>query len=118
MRSATNEIFGVAFLSEEGTGCYSDVFYDQTMGLHVDWNVSVADIIGTVMANELGHLLLGSNSHSDAGIMKAKWQGEELGLMSRGKMRFTSEQRGRMIRKLETVPSGSNELAVSARPQL
>jgi hypothetical protein len=117
-RTLTDEVFGVAFLSEEGTGCYIDVFYDRVLGLNADWNVSPAEILGTVIAHELGHLLLGSNSHSDAGIMKARWEGGELGRLSRGNLWFTSEQRGRMIRKLESVPSGSNQLAVSARPPL
>jgi len=91
-RNSTGEVFGVAFLSAEGTGCYSDVFYDRTLQLHADWKVSLADILGSVMAHELGHLLLGSNSHAGTGIMKARWQGEELGLLSRGNLRFTSEQ--------------------------
>ena len=75
---ATSEVFGVAFLSDEGTGCYSDVFYDRAMELHADWHVGLSDILGSVMAHELGHLLLGSNSHSPAGVMRAHWQGEEL----------------------------------------
>ena len=74
----TSEVFGVAFLSDEGTGCYSDVFYDQAMELHADWHVSLSDLLGNVMAHELGHLLLGSNSHSRAGVMRAHWQEEEL----------------------------------------
>jgi len=31
-------------------------------------------ILGCVMAHELGHLLLGSNSHFDRGIMLARWE--------------------------------------------
>ena len=83
--SSAGEVFGVAFLSDEGTGCYSDVFYDRAMELHADWNVSLSDILGNVIAHELGHLLLGSNSHSRAGIMRAHWQGEELHRLSRGR---------------------------------
>ena len=33
-------------------------------------------ILGCVMAHELGHLLLGSNSHSDRGIMLPRWEVE------------------------------------------
>ena len=91
-RHSTNEVFGVAFLSAEGTGCYSDVFYDRAMELHADWKVGLPDILGSVVAHELGHLLLGSNSHSSAGIMRAHWQGEELHRLSRGNLGFTSEQ--------------------------
>ena len=52
------------------------------------------------MAHELGHLLLGSNSHSRAGIMRAHWQGEELHRLSRGNLWFTSEQANHMRGKL------------------
>ena len=86
-------MFGVAFLSDEGTGCYSDVFYDRVAELHADWNVGLADILGNVMAHELGHLLLGSNSHAGAGIMRAHWQGEELRRVSRSGLWFTNERR-------------------------
>ncbi len=99
MHSAS-EVFGVAFLSDEGTGCYSDVFYDRARELHADWNVGLSDILGNVMAHELGHLLLGSNSHSGAGIMRAQWQAEELRRLSRGSLWFTSEQASHMRGKL------------------
>ncbi len=100
---ATSEVFGVAFLSAEGTGCYSDIFYDRATKLHADWNVGLSDLLGNVMAHELGHLLLGSNSHSRAGIMRAHWQGEELNLLSRGNLWFTREQGEQMRGKLNRV---------------
>ena len=96
----TSEVFGVAFLSDEGTGCYSDVFYDQAMQLHADWHVGLSDLLGNVMAHELGHLLLGPNSHSRAGVMRAHWQEEELQQLSRGNLRFTDEQAEQMLGKL------------------
>jgi hypothetical protein len=98
--SSAGEVFGVAFLSDEGTGCYSDIFYDRATELHADWNVGLSDILGNVMAHELGHLLLGSNSHSRAGIMRAHWQGEELHRLSRGSLWFTGEQASHMRGKL------------------
>jgi hypothetical protein len=100
---STSEVFGVAFLSEEGTGCYSDVFYERAMELHADWKVNLSDLLGNVMAHELGHLLLGSNSHSPAGIMHAHWQGEELQRLSRGNLRFTDEQAHHMRGKLRVA---------------
>ncbi len=74
-----SDVFGEAFLSAEGTGCYSDVFYDRAVEPYMPIGMSAsADILGNVMAHELGHLLLGSNSHTATGIMRARWQGEEL----------------------------------------
>jgi hypothetical protein len=90
--NSTDEVFGVAFLSDEGTGCYSDVFYDRVAKLHEERNIALADILGNVMAHELGHLLLGSNSHAGSGIMRAHWQGEELRRVSRGGLWFTKDE--------------------------
>jgi hypothetical protein len=99
-RASMNEVFGVAFLSAEGKGCYSVVFYDRAAELQTAWNIRLADILGNVMAHELGHLLLGSNSHVSAGIMRAWWQGKELSQMARGNLLFTTEQGEHMRRKL------------------
>ena len=99
---SVNDVFGVAFLSAEGTGCYSDVYYDRAINLHVDWNLSLTDILGTVMAHELGHLLLGSNSHTPLGIMRGHWQPEELRRLARGGLLFTAEQGHHMQGKLSS----------------
>jgi hypothetical protein len=111
-----NEVFGVAFLSGEGIGCYSDVYYDQALALHADWNVGLADILGNVVAHEVGHLLLGSNSHAPAGIMRARWQGEELRRLASGSLLFTPEQAERMRRKLKAAhSSGAAPLVMAAQ---
>jgi hypothetical protein len=106
-------VFGVAFLSADGEGCYSDVFFDQAMELHATWSVALAEILGTVIAHELGHLLLGSNSHSGVGIMRAHWQGEELRRLSRGGLGFTNEQAGDMRGKV--IAPRSTQTTASTR---
>lgn len=100
----TNEVFGVAFLSAEGVGCYSDVFYDHATDLHAESNVSVANILGNVIAHELGHLLLGSNSHALSGIMKGRWEGEELNRVAKGGLSFNAEQAEHIRDRLEAEP--------------
>ena len=114
--SPMNEVFGVAFLSAEGTGCYSDVFFDQATELRADWNVDLASLLGNVAAHELGHLLLGSNSHARDGIMKARWQPEELLKVKRDKLLFTAEQAERMRGKLVAARlPGPARLVMEAR---
>ena len=72
-RAVGDSIFGVAFLSAEGTGAYSDVFYDSIAKLHIEWPATASRVLGHVMAHEIGHLLLGSNAHSAMGIMTPSW---------------------------------------------
>ena len=111
-RLLRDEVFGMAFLSVEGTGCYSDVFYDRAVALHADGKVGLAAILGDVIAHELGHLLLGSNAHASWGIMQAHWQGEELRRVAKGNLWFTAGQAEHMRGKLI---AGGPSLVVAAR---
>jgi predicted aspartyl protease len=49
-------------------------------------------ILGCVMAHELGHLLLGSNSHSNKGIMLPRWKVNEVRQLMTGRLLFTPDQ--------------------------
>jgi hypothetical protein len=89
--SAADSIFGMAFLSQKG-GVYGDVFFDSIEDLHRDSGAPVARILGHVMAHEVGHLLLGSHSHSSIGIMCPSWQSEQLRMAEMGTLFFTAEQ--------------------------
>jgi hypothetical protein len=42
-----------------------------------DFRVMPQVVLGPVLAHELGHLLLGPNSHSEKGIMRLRWQPED-----------------------------------------
>ena len=112
---SVNEVFGVAFLSAEGTGCYSDVFYEQALKLHADWSAGLADILGGVVAHELGHLLLGSNSHGHTGIMRAHWEHEELRRLGMGNLLFTPEEAEHMREKVMATHRNSRQLAFTAQ---
>lgn len=107
-----DDVFGVAFLSAEGTGCYSNVYYDRATSLRSGQNVGVAGILGNVIAHELGHLLLGSNSHTPTGIMRARWDDKELRKAAMGDLLFTADQAESMRRKLRAANTG---LTVAAR---
>lgn len=49
-------------------------------------------ILGCAIAHELGHLLLGTNSHSDAGIMRPRWESNQFRQLMMGNLLFTTEQ--------------------------
>lgn len=94
--STDDAAFGVAFLAADGTGRYGDVFWEKAQDLHVKWNVNLAGILGSVMAHEMGHLLLGSNAHAISGIMRAHWESGELRRIAMGTLVFLPEQAKRM----------------------
>jgi hypothetical protein len=94
--STSAAAFGVAFLAKDGTGRYADVFWQRVQELHENSNVGVAGILGSVMAHEIGHLLLGSNAHSVSGIMRAHWEAAELRRINMGALLFLTDQEVRM----------------------
>jgi hypothetical protein len=53
------------------------------------------------VVHELGHLLLGKDSHSSEGVMRPVWQFEDLQQAARGRLGFTLSQveqmRGRYL---------------------
>jgi hypothetical protein len=87
-----DDVFGAAFVGRDGKGQYTDVYFDRVGELHRDWKVAIASVLGHVMAHEIGHLLLGLNSHSNSGIMRGLWNGEELEAAERGRLLFSSQQ--------------------------
>lgn len=77
----------------------ADVYYRKAM-LFVGGEGSAfagQTILGCVVAHEIGHLLLGSNSHSDSGIMRARWEREDMQPRLMARRLFTSGQ-GKVIR--------------------
>ena len=95
-----DSILGISYLSSDGTGCQADIFYEGIEKLRHETFVEPATILGHVAAHEIGHLLLGSNSHSSWGIMRAHWNMEELACANKGLLLFTKSQSHRMTEKL------------------
>jgi hypothetical protein len=60
----------------------------------------VKDIMGAVMAHEIGHLLLHSNSHSSAGVMSADFRQTDLIRASQRQLIFAPEERDTIQRNL------------------
>lgn len=93
--------FGVSYLSSEGIGCYSYVFYQRVADQRRVNEQNAAVLLGHVMAHEIAHLLLGTNSHSGSGIMRAHWYAQELGSANKGELLFTPEQARAMTERLQ-----------------
>jgi hypothetical protein len=91
-KHSASDMFGIAFQSADGRGRYCDLFDDYMVQLRDETGASLPVILGSVLAHELGHLLLGLNSHSATGIMRAAWGPEELHSAAMGRMGFTASQ--------------------------
>ena len=90
--SISADTFGQAFLSAAGEGVYSNVyFHNISRGGH-SADLPEAELLGCVLAHELGHLLLGTNSHSPSGLMQPRWDSATLSAAARSGLFFTSAQ--------------------------
>lgn len=54
--------------------------------------LTLGQLLGHGIAHEIGHLLLGTNSHSDTGLMSAHWNGQELKLAAYMQLVFSEKQ--------------------------
>jgi hypothetical protein len=86
-----SDVLGTAIVDEKGVGYYGYAFYDRVQRVAEEHRLGHA-LLGDVLAHEIGHLLLGSNSHTVSGIMCAHWNGEELRRISEGTMFFAPNQ--------------------------
>jgi hypothetical protein len=90
------DVLGTAYPDDKGVGYFAYVFYDRVQELAERQRLGQA-LLADVMAHEIGHLLLGSNSHSLSGIMSAHWNYDQLRNISEGAMWFIPAQ-SRMMR--------------------
>jgi hypothetical protein len=101
-----------AAVGPEG-GDRATVFFDRVQKFMAvsDAPCSVAQLLGHVMAHEMGHLLLSSSRHSSKGIMAGPWDGKHLQQASLGGLLFTATEAAKMR---ETVKHRAS-VAVAAR---
>lgn len=92
-------VLGISYLVSDG-GNQADVFYESIESLRGDGPTQPAIILGHVISHEIGHLLLGTNSHSPSGIMRAHWDREQLSLAVAGLLTFTKSQSRHMTARL------------------
>lgn len=87
------------------SGCSAYIFYRDVQELAKAWDASESQLLGHTLAHEIGHLLLGANSHSSEGIMRANWRRQELNTIARAHLFFTDEQSKRMYAEVSALNS-------------
>jgi hypothetical protein len=71
----------------------ANVFMNRVTEQATDGELSASRMLGHALAHEIGHLLLGDNSHSlGGGIMVAPWSKEDLQRMVKGGLLFTHQE--------------------------
>jgi hypothetical protein len=108
------DVLGNALLAGDGTGYYAYAFQDH-IGI-LEHKLGFA-VLGYVLTHEVGHLLLGSNSHAVNGIMSPHWNGAELRRISEGTLLFLPSEsrmlRERLGRRRADVPIVTSAKAIA-----
>lgn len=109
--TVSEDTFGQTFQNAAGEGNYALVYFQTLASSNVNEAVHIGDLIGFVIAHEIGHLLLGRESHSATGLMSAVWQANEMRLASQGILFFTSNQQQRIRSRCLAAQSAREKAA-------
>jgi hypothetical protein len=114
-QTSLDSIFGVAFVGRDGNGKYCDIFFDRIQETVQSTQTGLGQLLATVIAHELGHLLLGSHSHSFFGIMMPHWNLKELQRIAMGELLFSKGEALRMRMRLQSQERETQDIALEAR---
>jgi hypothetical protein len=105
------DIFGQSFQDAAGEGNYALVYYAGMKAFRSATAVPAGELLGCVIAHELGHLLLGTASHSPTGLMSGVWQDPELQQAVRHNLLFTRDEGERMRFRFAAATAGLRKLS-------
>lgn len=77
--AAAGGVLGCALIDvRTGSGTLATIYGDRVRLVAERTGVDEATLLGRAVAHEIGHLLLGTSQHTDAGLMRAYWSDREL----------------------------------------
>ena len=79
-------------VTDAGGGTYASVFLPQVRLVANDVGVPWITVLSYAVVHEIGHLLLGSDSHTPEGVMKANWKANDLLAMDQSRLYFDRQQ--------------------------
>jgi hypothetical protein len=91
LRQARDAVLGATMWTANGTPAVY-VFYRRVEAEANRHRVSLSQLLACALAHELGHVLMPDRPHSPAGLMRACWNGDDVGNADRGLLRFLPEQ--------------------------
>jgi hypothetical protein len=89
----SEEAMGIA-IPHLGTGDHAGVFLSRVRQIAARnaGIIDVGNLLGYVMAHEIGHVLLRSTTHSSEGLMRAEFRPADLKKAGQRQLKFTPEQ--------------------------
>jgi hypothetical protein len=104
--------FAVRYSTPTGRDGYAAVSYPFVRRVAAELGQDEGEILGAVMTHEIGHLLLSSSGHLKGSVMSPHFGWEEMRLLGRGELLFTTEQAAEIRAETER-----RELLTSSQPE-
>jgi len=100
---------GLAVVGPDEFSCCAWVFFDRAKEVAAKQLLTLANVLGNLMAHELGHLLLGSY-HSGTGLMRRGWSRAEFVAANRGELGFSEPEREHILKGVDARHRASTRL--------
>jgi len=78
------------------------IYHDRVVGFSKLLEMPEYHVLALALVHEAGHLLLDSDEHTRAGIMRAEWAKADVTSIGQGQLRFTLDQSQRMKLNVQT----------------
>ena len=108
LRRTHDHIMGAATWTPTGTPVVY-VFYRRVEAEAARYSVSVVFVLACALAHELGHVLMPERGHSQDGLMRACWNGDDFRRADRGQLRFLPEQVALIELRIKKLEFGIRE---------
>jgi hypothetical protein len=105
----TEHTLGVAAVTLLSGGRIAYLLFERIRHVALSSGGEAADILGLVIAHEMGHLLLPYGSHSENGLMRPSWRPEDLTLGSQPQPAFTQAQADGIREQLRGVANHASD---------
>jgi hypothetical protein len=94
---------------EAQTGVNAIIFYDRVECLKQSDEIDIGILLGLAMAHEIGHVLLRSAAHSQAGIMKSPWTKADIQHAAARLGEFTAFERSKLRQRARATCVGCKD---------
>jgi len=101
---ASKSALGMAMWAESGSS--AAVFYDRAIAIRKP-GLFLAQILGRAVAHEVVHLLLGTTSHDELGLMKSEWTSGDLHFDSGGGLELSQAGKAAIRSAVEQRTAGA-----------
>ena len=98
-------MLGVAPSTQEARGINLWIFYPRIRAYSAELGMDASQLLGHVMAHEMGHLLLPYGAHSLAGLMRPAWDRAQVRAAAEGLLTFTPDQAALIRERLQASAS-------------